>query len=71
MRSGDSFVTNGDLIDGLKFTVKSGKKSATMGQTLKAKPGKTVTITIAIHSPRRTRTATSRTSTTSTSSSAT
>jgi hypothetical protein len=53
MHSGDSFVANGDLIDGLRFTVKSGKKSATMGQTFRVRPGKRVTITVAIHSPRQ------------------
>jgi len=53
MRSGNVFVANGDLIDGLKYTVKSGKRSATMGQTFRAKPGQTVTVGIAIHSPRQ------------------
>jgi hypothetical protein len=53
MRSGDSFITNGDLIDGLKFTVTSGKKSATMGQTFRAKRGQTVTVSVAVHSPRQ------------------
>ena len=53
MRSGDSFVTTGDLIDGLKYTITSGNKTATMGQDLQAKPGQKVTITISIHSPKQ------------------
>ena len=53
MRAGNSFVTTGDLIDGLKYTIKSGKKTATMGQSFQAKPGKRVTITISIHSPKQ------------------
>jgi len=53
MRSGNSFVTTGDLIDGLQYTIKSGKNTATMGQTFNAKPGQKVTITISIHSPKQ------------------
>jgi len=52
MRSGNVFVVNGDLIDGLKFTVGAGRKSSTMGQTLTAGSGQTLTVTVAIHSPK-------------------
>jgi hypothetical protein len=52
MRSGNVFVVNGDLIDGLKFTVGAGGKTSTMGQTFRAKPGQTVTVTVSVHSPR-------------------
>jgi len=52
MRSGNSFVTTGDLIDGLKYTITSGNKTATTGQDLQVRPGQRVTITISIHSPK-------------------
>ena len=50
-RSGNSFVVDGDLINALDFKVADGKKSATMGQTLNASKGKTVTLTVAFKSP--------------------
>ena len=53
MQSGDSFIVNGDLIDGLKFTVSAGRRSATMGGTLNTSVGKTLTVSIAVHSPKR------------------
>jgi hypothetical protein len=52
MREGNVFVTNGDLIDGLRFRVTNAARSATMGQTLKAAGGKTLLVEVAIHSPR-------------------
>ncbi len=52
MRSGDVFVANGDLINGLKFTVTDGKRSATMGSTLNTTAGKTLTVSIAVRSPK-------------------
>jgi hypothetical protein len=51
MRSGNVFVADGDLIDGLKFKVKSAKKSFTIGQTFRAKPGQVVTVVVSVHSP--------------------
>jgi hypothetical protein len=51
MRSGDSFIVNGDLINGLRFKVSDGKHSATMGGTLLTSAGKTLTVSIAVHSP--------------------
>ena len=51
MRSGDSFVANGDLINALNFKVVDGKKSATMGQTLASSKGKTVTVTVSFKTP--------------------
>jgi hypothetical protein len=52
MRSGDVYDVNGDLINGLRFTAADGTHSATMGGTLNAKAGKTVTVTVAIRSPK-------------------
>jgi hypothetical protein len=52
MRSGNVFVANGDLVNGLKFTVTDGKRSATMGGTLNTTAGKTLTVSIAVHSPK-------------------
>jgi hypothetical protein len=52
MRSGDSFVVNGDLINGMKYTVSDGKRTAMMGDTLKTKAGKTLTISISVKSPK-------------------
>jgi hypothetical protein len=51
MRSGNSFVVDGDLINALSFKVVDGKKRATMGQTLTSSRGKTVTVTVAFKSP--------------------
>ena len=52
MRRGDVFDVNGDLINALKYTAAVGKRSATMGGTLKTSAGKWVTIRIAMRSPR-------------------
>ena len=52
MRSGDVFVANGDLVDGLKFSVSDGTHSATMGGTLNTAVGKTLTVSVSVHSPK-------------------
>ena len=52
MRSGNSFIANGDLVNGLKFTVSAGKRTSTMGGTLSTTDGKTVKITISVRSPK-------------------
>jgi hypothetical protein len=52
MRSGNVFVANGDLINGLRYTVTDGTHSATMGGTLNTMAGKKVKITISVKSPR-------------------
>jgi hypothetical protein len=51
VRSGNSWNVQGDLIDELQFTAKSGHDSAMMGQTLKVKAGDKVTIKIKVHDP--------------------
>lgn len=53
MRSGNSFIVHGDLINGLRFTAQSRGKKAEMGDTLKAVAGSEVTITISFKSPTR------------------
>jgi hypothetical protein len=62
LRSGNSFVVEGDLIDGLDFVASSGGRyshsndSATMGQTLAVErntQSNTVRITIGFHSPEK------------------
>jgi hypothetical protein len=52
MRSGNSFVVNGDLINALKFTVTDASHTATMGGTLSTKAGKTLLVTVAVRSPK-------------------
>jgi len=52
MRSGDSFVVNGDLINGLKFRVTDASHTATMGGTLSTTAGKTLLVTVAVRSPK-------------------
>jgi hypothetical protein len=52
MRSGNSFIVNGDLISALKYSVTDGRRTATMGGTLKTTAGKSLTVTIAVRSPR-------------------
>jgi hypothetical protein len=51
MRSGDSYVVNGDLINGLQFTAAASPRTATTGGTLRATAGKIVTVKIAVRSP--------------------
>lgn len=54
MRSGKVFVTNGDLINKLDFTIASAAgKSATMGETLEAGKADRLTIKIRFKSPTR------------------
>lgn len=53
MRSGNSFIVHGDLINGLRFTAQSRGKRAEMGDTLQATAGSEVTITISFKSPAR------------------
>jgi hypothetical protein len=52
MRSGNSFVVNGDLINGLKFTAAEGARTATMGGTLTSSAGKNLTVSISVRSPK-------------------
>ena len=55
LRSGNGFVTEGDLIDGLEFSVSvtPGRGSATLGETLHAQSGRKVQVTVRFHSPER------------------
>lgn len=49
LRSGNSFVVEGDLIDALEFKARWADKSATMGQTLQH--GRGLIITVKVHDP--------------------
>lgn len=51
MRSGNVFDVEGDLINGLDFSIKNGKKQATMGQELTAKNGDRPVVTVRFRSP--------------------
>lgn len=51
-RSGNSFAVEGDLINGLNFTVKSGRSQAAMGQDLTVKKGGSAVVTIMFKSPK-------------------
>ncbi|MFA7348137.1 MAG: hypothetical protein WCZ86_10280 [Desulfurivibrionaceae bacterium] len=51
MRSGNSFIVHGDLIDGLRFSAQSRGEKAEMGGTLLVAAGSGVTITISFKSP--------------------
>ena len=51
IKSGDSFIVNGDLIKALNFRAALGKTSRTMGQTLTVKKGQKIVLTIAFKSP--------------------
>jgi hypothetical protein len=51
IKSGDSFIVNGDLINALDFHAKLGKTSRTMGQTLTVKKGHKIVVTIRVKSP--------------------
>jgi len=51
IKSGDSFIANGDLIRALDFHAALGKKARTMGQTLTVKKGQRIVLTIAVKSP--------------------
>ena len=53
LRSGNTFIVHGDLINGLRFTAHSRGKKAEMGDTLTAAAGSEVTITISFKSPAR------------------
>nr|WP_319397499.1 T9SS type A sorting domain-containing protein [uncultured Carboxylicivirga sp.] len=50
LRSGNSWIVTGDLIDELNFTVSDARSGATMGQTLKTLD-QNVTITIIVNDP--------------------
>lgn len=52
IRSGNSFVVQGDLIDALEFTATAGRERATMGQTLKVDGRDRVRIKIKVRDPR-------------------
>jgi len=51
LRSGNSYIVQGDLIDKLEFTVTANGREATMGETLKIKHGGDITITIRVRDP--------------------
>ncbi len=51
LRSGNSWHVEGDLIDQLHFTAKSGRNVVEMGETLTARPGRMVAIKIRVHDP--------------------
>jgi len=51
IKSGDSFIVNGDLISALDFHATLGKAIRTMGGTLTVKKGQKIVITIAFKSP--------------------
>jgi hypothetical protein len=51
-RSGNTWNVQGDLIDELEFSAKSQGKTKMMGQTLKVKKGKAVTIKVKVHDPK-------------------
>jgi hypothetical protein len=51
LRSGNTFLVQGDLINQLDFRAKGGLGQARMGQTLRVKKGNPVTLTIAFKSP--------------------
>ena len=53
IKSGDSFIASGDLIDGLDFHVTAGSTSKTMGQTLSVAKGRKIVLTVAVRSPAR------------------
>ncbi|WP_010252626.1 CehA/McbA family metallohydrolase domain-containing protein [Acetivibrio cellulolyticus] len=51
-RSGNSFAVEGDLINGLEFSVQKNKKKAVMGENLKVSKGDNIQITIRFKSPK-------------------
>jgi hypothetical protein len=51
LRSGNSFIVQGDLIRGLKFTAKAEGPEATMGEVLTVRHGKKVTIKVMVYVP--------------------
>jgi hypothetical protein len=51
MRSGNSFIVEGDLIRGLEFTAKAAGQPATMGEKLTVGPNQKVTIKVKVHVP--------------------
>jgi hypothetical protein len=52
LRSGNGYVTQGDLIDELEFEACAGGKCATMGETLKVRKGQDVVVTIKLRDPK-------------------
>ena len=51
LRSGNSFIVQGDLIRGLKFTAEAEGPEATMGEVLTVRHGKEVTVKVMVHVP--------------------
>lgn len=51
LRSGNSFAVQGQLIDRLQFTACSGGRCATMGETLRVRPGALVRVQIRMRDP--------------------
>ena len=52
IKSGDSYIVNGDLINALDFHATLGKTSRTMGQSLTVKKGQEIVVTIRLKSPK-------------------
>jgi Cohesin domain. len=53
LRSGNSFIVNGDLINALDFKASNGSEYAGMGQTLQVNKGGNVEVTIRFKSPEK------------------
>ncbi|MEE4379602.1 MAG: hypothetical protein V2J55_19110 [Candidatus Competibacteraceae bacterium] len=51
LRSGNTFVVQGQLIDKMEFTACSGSDCATMGETLKVRAGALVRVTLELRDP--------------------
>ncbi|MEZ5582765.1 MAG: hypothetical protein R3F37_08355 [Candidatus Competibacteraceae bacterium] len=51
LRSGNTFVVQGQLIDKMEFTACSGSDCATMGETLKVRDGARVRVTLELRDP--------------------
>jgi hypothetical protein len=51
LRSGNTFVVQGQLIDHMEFEACSGRDCATMGQTLKVRPGANIRVTLIVRDP--------------------
>jgi len=51
LRSGNSFAALGGLIDGLSFRARAGRRTATMGETLRARRGERLKVSVAFRTP--------------------
>ncbi len=52
LRSGNTFAVNGQLIDKMEFVACHRDKCATMGETLKVRPGARIKVVLRVHDPR-------------------